>query len=523
MWGNVRPHWTGRNPDAPHIGTVLDEPIRETGPHLATLLRDDLDGEGPLYRQLASSLKRAIDLGEVPLGTVLPPERALARSLSVSRATVVAAYDRLKSEGWLESRQGSGTWVRTPAEGHAGQDAIATGRLFLSDDGHEQRSGPGEHVDDPVSDVVDLSVAAVTGCPTVVETLASLTVDEVAGLTAHHGYVPQGLRALRDAIAARATGDGVVTRPDQIVVTTGAHQGISLVARQLLNPGDTVLVESPTFPGALDVFRRFGARPVPVPLDDDGVRTDLLLDLVERTGPRLLYLAPHFHNPTGAVLPLERRRLVAELAVSRRLPILEDLAMADVAIDDTELPPSIASLDPDAPVYTLGSMAKLYWAGLRVGWIRSPLDAAPRTLAVKTVADLGTPLVSQLLALKLLRRHDEVLAERRAELGPRRDHLVALLRRHLPEWRFRVPPGGLSLWCTMPRGNAEEFAELAARHGVVVVPGPALSVDDGNRRALRLVFAGSPADLDEGVRRLATAWERYGVTEHRPSSSRLLV
>ena len=500
----------------------MDEPIRETGPHLAELLRHELAGEGPLYRLLSDALRRAIDLGEVPLGTVLPPERALAKELAVSRATVVAAYDRLKVDGWLESRQGSGTWVRTPPEGTAGEDAVATARLFLSDDRAEQRSGPGEPSDAP-DDLIDLTVAAVTGSPTVTRVLASLTEAEVAELTSHHGYLPHGLRRLRDLLAARSAELGVPTRADQLTITTGAHQGISLVARQLLSPGDTVLVESPTFPGALDVFRRFGARTVPVPIDEDGMRTDLLDDLVDRTAPKLLYVGPQFQNPTGTVLADDRRRTIAELASTRRLPVLEDLAMASVILDeDVVLPPPIAAYREDAPIYTLGSTAKLYWAGLRVGWIRSPLEAAPRTLAVKTVADLGSPLISQLLAAKLIEQRDTILAERRAELRPRRDRLVALLREHLPEWDFTVPAGGLSLWCTLPRGNAEEFTELALRGGVSVVPGPALSVDEGNRRSLRIVFAAPLEELEEGVRRLHAAWERYGAVESR-QSGRLLV
>jgi DNA-binding transcriptional MocR family regulator len=519
-YGTIGLHASGKHR---RIGLELDEPIRESGPHLAELLREGLAGDGPLYRQLADALRRAVDRGEIALGTVLPPERSLARELAVSRATVVAAYDRLKADGWLESRQGSGTWVRGPEADETTTDAVATGRIFLSAGGQEQRSGPGEHPEDAPADVVDLSVAAVCGSPVVTETLASLTVDDIAPLTAHHGYLPQGYRPLRDAVAARFTTDGLPTGGEQMVVTTGAHQGISLVARQLLRPGDTVLVESPTFPGALDVFRRFGARPVPVPIDEHGVRVDQLEDLIVRSDPRLLYLAPHFHNPTGTVLPADRRATIAELSASRRLPVLEDLAMADVALEDVDLPPAIAAFDTDAPIYTLGSTAKLYWAGLRVGWVRSPREATSRTLAVKTVADLGSPLVSQLLAVRLLERREEVQAERRAELRPRRDHLAGLLRSQLPEWSFRVPAGGLSLWCTLPRGNAEEFAELAGRHGVVVVPGPALSVDEGNRRSLRIVFAGPEADLDEGVRRLTQAWTGYSAaSEHRPAS-RLLV
>jgi DNA-binding transcriptional MocR family regulator len=499
----------------------LDQPIRESGPHLATLLAPELQGDGPLYRLLADGLKRAVDRGEVPLGTVLPPERQLARSLAVSRATVVAAYDRLKGEGWLESRRGSGTWVRRPDDAdRGGVDAVSTKRLFLSEDGHEQRTGPGEgHEHD---DLIDLSVAAVHGSPTVVEVLGSLRSEDVEPLTSHHGYLPQGLRALRELVARRFTTQGLTTRGDQLVVTTGAHQAISLVARQTLQPGDPVLVESPTFPGALDVFRRFGARPVPLPVDEHGVRVDVLPDLIERTEPKLLYVSPHFHNPTGAVLPLERREVIGQLATEHGIVVLEDLAMGDVVLEDVDLPPPIAALAPDAPIHTIGSTAKLFWAGLRIGWLRSPDGWAVRMLATKTVADLGSPLISQLMAVRLLERVDEVARERRAELAPRRDLMCRFLSDELPEWQWRRPPGGLSVWATLPRGNADELAEVALRHGVAVVPGPALSVDQGNRRAVRLVFTTPEPALTEGLHRLAAAWNSYAPTTSR-SAARLLV
>ncbi|MEX2503478.1 MAG: PLP-dependent aminotransferase family protein [Egicoccus sp.] len=501
----------------------MDEPIRESGPHLAGILRDVLGGDGPLYRQLSDGLKRAIDRGEIPLGTVLPPERILAKSLSVSRATVVAAYDRLKSEGWLESRQGSGTWVRRPeGEDRGGVDAVATARLFLSEDKADQRSGPGEDhaVDD---DVIDLTVAAVTASPLVVETITSVPADEIASLMTHHGYVPHGLLALRDILAHRYTATGLPSSEDQIVVTTGAHQGISLVARQTLQRGDTVLVESPAFPGALDIFRRFGARMVPLPVDEHGARTELLPDLVAQTQPKLIYLAPHFHSPTGVVLPEERRRALAELADDSGIVVLEDLAMGDIDLDGTPLPPPIAAFsNGEGAIITIGSMAKLFWAGLRIGWVRSPANWSVRMLATKTVADLGSPMISQLFAYRLLQRADDVLAERRAELVPQRDLLCRLLADHLPAWRWRTPGGGLSLWVTLPSGNAEEFAELALRHGVSVVPGPSLSVDEGNRRGLRVVFSRPEPVLREGVRRLAAAWSAYEPIASR-APARLLV
>ncbi len=500
----------------------MDEPIRESGSHLAELLAPTLAGDGPLYRLLSDGLKRAVDRGEVPLGTVLPPERSLARSLSVSRATVVSAYDRLKTEGWLESRQGSGTWVRLPTETRSDDrvDAVATGRLFLSEDGLEQRSGPGEsHLDD---EAIDLSVAAVAGTPSVDHLLASLDVDAVRSLTEHHGYLPHGLRALRQMVAQRFTDSGLSTGEDHVIVTTGAHQAISLVARQVLEPGDTVVVESPTFPGALDVFRRFDARVVPLPVDEHGARVDVLQELLDRVEPRLIYVTPTFHNPTGAVMSHERRRELGRLAAETDTVVIEDLAMADVDLDGTPLPPPIAALTPEASVHTIGSTSKLFWAGLRIGWIRSPDDWAVRMLATKTVADLGTPLVSQLLAVRLLEHREQVQAERRAELVPRRDLLCDLLTRHLGNWTWQKPPGGLSVWATLPHGNADELAEIAQRHGVTVVPGPALSVDQGNRRSLRIVFARPEPMLAEGVRRLAAAWGSYAPSRER-SAARLLV
>jgi len=486
------------------------------------VLAPSLHGDGPLYRCLADGLKRAIDRGEIALGTMLPPERVLARSLAVSRATVVAAYDRLKAEGWIDSRRGSGTWVHGPdADPPAGVDAVATARLFLSEDGLEQKSGPGEAPGGNDA-IIELSVAAVAGSPTVERLLASLTPEEIHELASHHGYLPQGLLALRRIVAERFRNAGLPTGHDHLVITTGAHQAISLVARQTLQRGDTVLVESPTFPGALDIFRRFGARTVPLPVDEHGVRTDLLPDLLQRTEPRLIYVSPHFHNPTGAVLPLARRRELGRLAHEHGTIVVEDFAMGEVAIDDVVLPPPIAAVAPEAHVHTIGSTSKLFWAGLRVGWIRSPDAWAARMLATKTVADLGTPLVSQLLAVKLLENIDEIRAERRAQLTGARDLVCALLDEHLPEWSYRRPAGGLSLWIRLPRGNADEFADLALRHGVAVVPGPALSVDEGNRGALRLVFARPEPLLREGVQRLAAAWSNYPTSPERPAA-RLLV
>ena len=500
----------------------MDHPIRESGPRLAGLLVDELagDGDGPLYLRISDGLKRLVDRGDVALGTVLPAERSLARGLNVSRSTVVAAYERLKRDGWLESRRGSGTWVRRPDPAPARVDAVSTGRLFLAADTRVGRTAAAT-ITLP-EDTVDLSIAALPATSAVREVVAEPHGPELDELLAHHGYLPHGLAALRASVARLLSGRGLTEDGERVVITTGSHQAISLIARQTVQAGDSVVIESPTFPGALDIFRRFGARAIPLPVDEQGARTDLLEDIVLRTGARLVYLSPDFHNPTGTVMPLERRQQVATIAQRTGITVIEDQSMAELDIDGCRLPPAIASLAPDATVLTIGSMAKLFWAGLRIGWVHTPPDWGVRMLATKTVADLGSPLLDQLLSVRLLEQTDAVRAERMAALRPRRDTLVRGLMEQLPDWRFTVPPGGLSLWVHLPSGNAEEFAEQALEHRVAVVPGPSLSVDDGNRRALRLAYVEPEERIAEAVGRLAAAWSSYQPSAPRPSA-RLLI
>ena len=500
----------------------MDQPIRESGPHLAGLLANELslNGDGPLYLRISDGLKRLVDRGDVVLGTVLPAERSLARSLAVSRSTVVAAYERLKREGWLDSRRGSGTWVRRPDPSPERVDAVSTGRLFLSADGQVGRPEIGRPNLPP--DTIDLSVAALPATSALrrlIEQPHGSGLDEVL---AQHGYLPHGLSALRRIVSERLATRGLATDPDHVVITTGSHQAISLIARQTVQAGDSVVIESPTFPGALDIFRRFGARAIPLPLDEHGARTDLLEDLVLRSGARLVYLSPDFHNPTGTVLPLERRQQVARIAQRTGIIVIEDQTMAELDLDGGGLPPSIGSLAPDATVMTVGSTAKLMWAGLRTGWVHVPADWIVRMLATKTVADLGSALLDQLLSIRLLEQVDAIRTERVNELRPRRDALVDALHTRLPDWTFKVPAGGLSLWAHLPSGNAEEFAELALEHRVAVIPGPALSVDDGNRRALRMAYVEPEDRLVTAVDRLAAAWAHYEPSPPRPSA-RLLI
>ena len=450
---------------------------------------------GPLYRSLADALRGAMERGELPAATVLPAERDLAERLHVSRTTVVGAYRALKEDGLLDSRQGRGTWVLGPRAPGAATDPPFSRELYSG------LLGAG-------GDLIELSAAAPLPTAVVAQELAR-TAGDLPARVSGSGYLPSGVPELREQIAAHFDSLGVPTRADEVVVTTGAQQAIGLVTTLLGEAGQSALVEEVTYPGALDFVRGAGMRPVGVPLDAGGVRVDALEDLLERVRPRFAYLVPVHHNPTGSVLSEARSRRVAELSARYRVPVIEDLALRDLPMSEAVLPAPIAAHDPEALVISIGSMSKVFWAGLRVGWIRAPRPIAERLMRLKIMADMGTGVLSQVIAAAALPRLPEAIAERRAGLVAGHAALAGALSRHLPEWSWETPTGGCILWVRLPRGDAREFAQVAPRFGVGIVPGQVLSADGGHADRLRLPFVIEPALLEEAARRLALAWGAY--------------
>jgi DNA-binding transcriptional MocR family regulator len=467
-------------------------------------------GKGPLQQKLARALTHAIRAGSIQTGIRLPSERALAQALSLSRTTVVGAYDSLRDGGWLESRSGSGTWVSAcspvvaaaRSAAHAG--ALAASPLFglLSN-----RDG---------GDLLDFALGSplpLTGLPA---DLFHLPADEYSALLRDRLYYPLGLPPLRQALAAYYTAMGVPTRPEHILVTNGAQQGIALSAALYLQRGDTALVEDPTYFGALDAFRAAGARLSGLPVEAAGVIPAVLRDRISATAARLVYLTPTYQNPTGAVMPRAARKEAARIAAELGVPLIDDGTLAELVLDSPP-PPPIAAFDPEAPVVTIGSLSKLLWPGLRIGWIRAPEPIVGRLARLKSATDLASPLLTQALAVRLLASLAAARELRRRELRPRRELLAALIAQYLPDWTFRRPAGGLFLWTKLPSGDAREFAQTSLRHGVVVLPGPVMSASDRYTAYLRLPFLAEPATLRIGVRRLAAAWRDYRSTVGEPA------
>lgn len=454
-------------------------------------------GGGPLFRRLALALTRALERGAVAPGARLPSERALARALRVSRGTAVTAYDLLVADGLVERRVGSGSF----AVGSAGSGLPA---------GREGSALVARLVDRsaaPPADLVDLSISVLqdgAGLPEV-----GVTTADLLGAAPDTGYGPWGRPALRRAVADLLGTWGLPSTPDQIVITTGAQQALSLAASCWVRPGDRVVLDDPTYPGALSTFTAAGADLIGLPVDHGGSRPEALAAALD-THPAMAYLQSGPHSPTGLVLALARRRDLAELLVASRVPLVEDLALVGLAW--TPGPPPLAALAPDHPTAVIGSLSKLLWGGLRLGFVRAPEPVALRFARVKATHDLGSSVVSQLLAERLLASPGltTFLANRRAKLQGRYAVLARALRDALPEWSWVEPGGGLSIWVRLPGPVAGSFAQVALRHGVAVATADALSPTGAHADRIRLSFAGAPDDLREGVKRLATAWQEVG-------------
>ncbi|MER7840879.1 PLP-dependent aminotransferase family protein [Streptomyces sp. NPDC096040] len=316
----------------------------------------------------------------------------------------------------------------------------------------------------------------------------------------------EGEPALRSGLAARITAQGLPTGPDDLLITTGSQQALSLLASALIDPGDTVLVESPCYLAALQVFGLAGARILPVPGDADGVDPAALEELVRAERPKLLYLVPTFQNPTGRTMPAARRAALATAAARHGLWIVEDDPYGELRYDGDRVP-SIASFPGAADrVVLLGSFSKVMAPGLRLGWLRAP-EALRRACAVaKQAADLHTPTLNQLAAARYLDVLDGHVATVRAVYGARRDAMLAGLADALPPGStWNRPEGGMFLWARLPESyDTTALLRRVVEHNVAYVPGEPFHAADPDRSTLRLCFVTqTPEEIGEGLRRLA--------------------
>jgi GntR family transcriptional regulator/MocR family aminotransferase len=488
-------------------------------------------GSTPLFLQIKRHVERLIASGALPPDAKLPATRDLARALSVSRNTVATAFDMLVAEGWARAHVGQGTFVAGPVGGlpaavgpAAGGDpsppaaspaidwegALSRGARRLAAD--PRRREAFDTAIPPDHEVI--SFVGASPDPTLFPTepfrvaLNAVIKREGKSLLQYHpvaGYPP-----LRRYLAGWLVRHGIEAHEEQVLVVNGSQQGLDLIARVLLDPGDAVVVEQPTYPGAIQTFGAAQCHVVPIGVGPAGLEVARLAPHLEQHRPKLLYCQPTGHNPTGVSLGPDARRDLLEVAARHKVAIVED-GFGGPA-DAGDAPPPLYALDRRGLVLHLGTFSKILFPGLRLGWLVAPRPLVEPLLAVKQLADLHTGALLQAAVFQFcqgrrLERHARLVG---AEYARRRALLLAALERHLPpgaSWT-RPDASAFSLLVTLPEGlDASRLLPLARERGVTYAPGALFFVNqqgEQGARSLRLSFAALPAArIDEGVRRLA--------------------
>ncbi|HEY7291596.1 MAG TPA: PLP-dependent aminotransferase family protein [Vicinamibacterales bacterium] len=459
----------------------------------------------PFYRKLVDLVDRGVGLHALPAGFQLPPERDLAKALKVSRSTVVAAYRELEARGIVRAYVGRGTFVcARPDPGSApfSWRGKVSAAALQSDDAT---------VRDLVAQAADPSLMSfAAGTPALECFPTDVFRQAIDAILARDPSIAlklgptEGQPRFRAAIADRFGG-----QPENILVLAGAQQGLDLLARCLVDPGDAVIVDRPGYLGAIGSFRAAGARLVG--WDIQRADLDELEELMLRYRPKLMYLNPTHQNPTGITLSIRARRELIELAERYRVPIIEDDTYRELTLS-TPPPPSLYALDElNSVVIHLNSFAKMLAPGLRLGWISAAPAIVEQLALIKQRVDPHTQNLVQLAVAALIEEgaFDRHVGQLRGEHRRRRDAMVKAIRQHVPPGvvRFAVPEGGLYLWCQLPSSaRAREVQREAFKDRVVFVPGDAFYVDRGGAHELRICYTAQPAErAPHAARALARA------------------
>ncbi len=482
----------------------------------------DRQSDLPLYMQIKTYLRRGILAGSLAPDTRLPASRQLARDLGVNRITVENAYAELEAEGLIFSRLGSGTYVSHPdpliplpknSTGapwplwqHAIQDQ---GRNTANQDlngGQKIARHP-----NPIrfsSGIGDSNLFPAEEFRRVLQAVMRRDGIVAFDYGEHNGHAP-----LRQSISHILASQGVQTQPDNILITAGSQQALSLVAQLLLKPGDVILVESPTYAGALELFRALDFKVVGIPVDSHGMQVEELEKLLQQHHPKLIYTIPTFHNPTGTCLSGPRRRQLIVLADRYNVPILEDDFVGDLRYEG-RAQPALKALDPGGRVIYVSTFSKMLMPGLRVGFLAAEGPIYNSLVNFKRVNDLSTSTLIQraLEAYLTVGRYQAHLRRSCQIFRKRRDVMASAIKRYLPnDIRFDLPQGGLFIWLQLPEAlGSKELLPLAWEEGTDFASGNEFFPGEtAGKSWLRLNFVSQPPDqIQEGIKRLGKAIRR---------------
>lgn len=466
----------------------------------------DRQSQVPLYLQISNQIIKDINLGVFRVGSRLPAERKLAVLLGVNRSTVVNAYSELEAGGYVSSHVGMGTVVAMPVN----SDRVETFRW------QEMLSGQGESLINPYNDAMSellrqrdlISMDSGISAPELypkeefADICRDILLSEGESILQHN--CSQGLKSLRESLASIMKLRDIDAHPENIIILNGSQQGLDLIARLLLEPGDCIIIEQPSFLGAIDLFRAYGVKLIGIPVDGEGMVVERLEKILNRVRPKLIYTIPTFQNPTGTCMSLSRRKHLLELANRYQVPVLEDDAYGLLYYEKPPLPP-LAAMDRTGTVIYINTLSKTLCPGLRLGWMAVPPDLVKLVAAAKQLVDLhSNNLVQRMVDIYyrkgLLEKH---WVRVRGKYAIRRDAMLHALEQYAPEgMSWNRPGGGFYVWASLPENiSAIRLLQEAVEKKVSFVAGPAFYCSGEGRNKIRLNFTyETPESIGQGIK-----------------------
>lgn len=466
----------------------------------------------PLYAQIVTQLREMIRRGVLKVGDRLPANRELARKLGVNRNTVTAAYEELLAEGIIRSHVGQGTFVNeVPMAGEIRDERVATFPMswnaWLTEPPRESPFRSFMNLQ-PKQDTISLShgLPQTELFPLEDFRLALNRAFRREGRSLLQLGLSGGYQPLQQYLASHMALLGIQVTADEVMITNGCQQSLDLLSRILVRPGDEVVIENPTFAGAISVFCGAHSQCINVPVNERGLDLDVLEDILTQRRPKLIYVIPTFQNPTGATMDIATRRQLIELAARHRVPIIEDDVYRELRYDGADVLP-LKALDKYGLVIYINSFSKVAFPGLRVGWIVAPRPLIEHLSVLKQRSDVHASMLSQAAIYEFARQGllNKHLRRMKKIYGERRDVMLAALTKYFPaEAEWRTPEGGMTVWIRLPETlNTSQLLHEAAKQGVVFTPGEYFYASQPQCHFMRLSFTMTDAlHIEVAVKRL---------------------
>jgi len=479
-------------------------------------IKIDKESKIALYIQIKNKIRQRIYSKTLPQNYMLPPERELADMLKVNRSTIVKAYQELKAEGLITSEVGKGTRVIYTDEAKSNDDSNDFINTFYWDEIFSESSK--QINGDSISEIMRTNqkqrkisfaggLASTDSFPEeefkkIYLDVVGNNMDKVFLHSPVEGYTP-----LRTEIKNLMLSRGIKASTKEIMITVGSQQGLDLIVRTFIDTDDVILVEEPTFFGALQLFKTLGTKVIGVPMDRDGMKTDILEYMVNKHNPKFIYTVPSFQNPTGTIMSVERKQVLLKLSSKYNVPIIEDDPYGELGYEEKDVP-SLKSLDTNDQVLYLSTFSKVISLGLRVGWVVAPEKVINKLSQLKQITDLHVNTLSQHTLYEFLKQRcfEKHIEKIRKEYMYKRDLMVKELQKNsIEEFSFEIPKGGYYIWCRIPKGlNPNDLIKKALENGVSYMPGQIFYnnlVENNNYIRLNYTYP-NEEEIVEGIKRL---------------------